>query len=800
MLQGKFIGVRERKNTFVLEKKFSVQDATRATLRITALGLYFAEINGVRVGDCCLTPGWTSYRKTLQVQEYAVEGLLHSGENTITLTVNTGWYCGQIGWERRTETYGVQSAVCADLILPDRMISTDETWEARESYIRESGIYDGETQDFTADCKPLTICEVVFDKSVLVPQISEPVRNIERLAVKEIIHTPKGELVYDFGQNMAGVVEIRTPEEFNGTLTLQFAEILVNGKFYTDNLRGAKATDTFTVKGAQTLVPEFTYHGFRYLKITGAKLPKENITAIVRHTDMKRSGSIQTDNARFNRLMENVVWGQKSNFVDIPTDCPQRDERLGWTGDINAFCTTAAYNYDIRAFMRKWLTDLRNDQSRDGRISHVVPHCLGEESRATDAIWADAITMVPYKLYEMYGDIGFLSENFGAMKKFIAAREQTMQNGLIVRGHEYGDWLAMDGEQLFAKNPVGRTDVYFLTNALHAHSLEIVADTATILGDSAAEKRYRSIYDAHLKRMRKEYFTANGRLCFDTVTAQAVALYYGIAEEKHRAKLAETLNRNVIARHYCVVTGFIGTPCLLFALSDNGYFETARRLLFYNGCPGWLYEVDMGATTVWERWNSLLSDGTPNPEGMNSYNHYAYGSVMEFVYRRIAGIEPKAAGFASVRIMPRPCKGLTHMRAEYDGVRGKIISEYIQSAGKIIYRISIPEGTDCEVALRGEPPIFLKGGNYSFERYCEDLSYEPFTPDCAVSEVFENPKAVRAFNEAFDHIFTGSEIAWMKSEHKSLQFMAEFRDTEGKMKLSDFPARLKRANELFDKI
>ncbi|MDE6274188.1 MAG: family 78 glycoside hydrolase catalytic domain, partial [Clostridiales bacterium] len=283
-MKGNFIGVSEQVNTFVLEKKFVLQKPDRALLKVTALGLYFAELNGVRVSDAYLTPGWTSYNKMLQVQEYDVSHLLKEGENVLTLTVNEGWYCGPLTWERKRDIYGKKPAVCADLILSDEVIVTDKSWAARESVIRESGIYDGEKVDLTARLKPLTAMEVPFDKTALTEQICEPVRGIERLQVKEIIHTPAGELVYDFGQNMAGVVEIRTLEDFNGTITLQFAEILVNGNFYTENLRSARATDTFTVKGAKTLCPEFTFHGFRYLRLTGAKLPKENITAIVRHT------------------------------------------------------------------------------------------------------------------------------------------------------------------------------------------------------------------------------------------------------------------------------------------------------------------------------------------------------------------------------------------------------------------------------------------------------------------------------------------------------------------------------------
>ena len=646
----------------------------------------------------------------------------------------------------------------------------------------------------SAVCSPLTPVEVPFDKSALTAQICEPVRNIERIPVKEAMITPKGEHVYDFGQNLAGVVEVRTPETFEGTLTLKFAEILVDGNFYTDNLRSAKATDTFTGKGAHTFAPEFTFHGFRYLKVEGADLPAECFTALVRHTDMKRTGTIQTDNARFQRLYENVVWGQRGNFVDIPTDCPQRDERLGWTGDINAFCRTAAYNYDIRAFMKKWLGCVRDDQTEDGRIPFYAPDVLIEHG--TDAMWSDAITMVPWTLYEMYGDISFLQDNFEAMKKFLSARDANAEEGLIVRGHEFGDWLAMDREVSLAESAIGRTDVYFLSSVFYAVSAKIVADTAALLGDKDAET-YREKYEYILNSVRKEYLTARGRLAFDTITAQTVALHFDIVPEKFRPKLAKLLNENVLAHGCRMVTGFIGSPFLLFELADNGYFETARKLLLNNGFPGWFYEVDMGATTIWERWNSLLPDGAPNDDGMNSYNHYAYGSVMEFVYRRIAGIEAKAPGFSKLLVAPHPVKGLPTLHAEYESVKGKIVSSYCQKDGKIRYEITIPEGVEGEIVLPGEAPLKVTGGEYTFERESEELFSEPYTPESTVLEVFDNPKAVRAFNEVFGGIFTGHEIAWMKNEPKTLQFMAEFRDMEKKMKLSDFPAMLARANRLF---
>lgn len=791
MLNGKFIGIREERSVFTVYKRFVAATAPeRATLKATALGLYFAEINGVRVGDRYLSPGFTSYKKMLQVQEYDVAKLIRAGENVISFTVGEGWYKGALTWEKKRCVYGDAAAVCADLFIDGKLeLLTSERFCAMESNIRESGIYDGEVVDTTAELKPLTVKEVEYDKHALVNQICEPVRVTERLEAKEIITAPNGDTVYDFGQNVSGVVEVATPDCFDGEIVLEFGEILVNGNFYNANMRGARATDRFHIKGGAIVRPEFTFHGFRYVRCTGA-LCGVTLTALVMHTDMKRTGRIRTSNKRFDRLMQNVVWSQRDNFVDIPTDCPQRDERLGWTGDINAFCRTAAYNYDVRAFMKKWLADVRNDQARGGEIPHVVPDCLGEKQ--TDAMWCDVITMVPYTLYEMYGDISFLADNFDAMKRFISARERTTENGLVCKGHEFGDWLALDNEQLLYGDVIGRTDIYFITNVFYVRSLRIVAECARILGKASDEKLYKTKYERTLKRVRDEYFTKSGRLAVDTVTAQVIALYFDIVRDEHRAGLAKRLDDNVKKHGYRMTTGFVGAPYILFALADNGHFDTAAHVLMNNGYPGWLYEVDMGATTVWERWNSLMPDGTPNPDGMNSYNHYAYGSVMEFVYRRIAGIETVGAGFEKVRIAPHPIKGLPALDAEYDGIK----VGYAYGDGKVKYDIYVPDSVQAEIVVDGKVAA-TGSGAFVFEADSEPLDTPPYTEDSTVLEVFDNPKAVRAFNEVFGGIFTGSEIAWMKNEPKTLQFMAEFRDGEGKLKLADFPKLLKRANALF---
>lgn len=801
MLKGKFIGVSESINTFVLEHKFCLNKPSAAVLKATALGLYFVQINGVRVGDGYLTPGWTSYNKMLQVQEYDVTALLKEGENRVEITVNEGWYKGPLFWLKKTEFYGNKTAACADLEIDGRLISTDESWTARTSRIVTAGIYDGETVDFTAQVSPLTPIEVPFDKAVLVKQICEPVKTVERLNVKEVIKTPKGELVYDFGQNISGVAEIETPEDFGGTLTMKFAEILADGNFYTGNLGAAKATDRVTCKGKVVYAPEFTYHGFRYMKLEGGELPPENVTALVRHSDMKRTGFIQTSNERVNRLISNIVWGQRDNFVDIPTDCPQRSERLGWTGDINAFCTTAAYNYDVRRFMKKWLADCRNDQAETGEMPVVVPFVIEEIDKDmtlnTSGMWSDCIVTVPYKLYKIYGDKGFLSDNYSAMKKFLVAREKNMDGGLIAKGFEYGDWLSMDCDAFVSRSEFGATDKYLVANFLHVHALATLVKIAAALEETDDEKLFSDMYKKTLSAVQNEYFTGGGRLASDTVTSHALALYFNIVPDRFRSKIAAALNDRVIKHNYRVVTGFVGTPFLLFALSDNGYAETACKVLLNSGFPGWLYEVDIGATTVWERWNTLLPDGTPNPDGMNSCNHYAYGSVMEFLYRRICGIEPMTAGFERVKIAPLPCKGLVETRAEYESVRGKIVAGYKQREGRIKFFAEIPKGIYGELCVPDIGKVAEGDGILEYSCEWENLDLPPFTRKSSFSEIFSNPKASRAFARTFDDSFHPLEIAYLKAGSENVQFAADYLQSKNRMTDEEFTKKLIKMNELF---
>ena len=711
MINAQFVSTVEKANTFVIEKDFIINPFNNAYLKITALGLYKVEINGIRVSNDYMTPGFTSYNKMVQMQQYDVTPYLKIGNNHIVITVNAGWYCSRMMGPGDWYRFGGAPSVMGEMVVDDKsVLVTDLSWKARESFIRYSGIYDGETHDYISPFKEFCLCIIEYDKNKIVPQIVEPVRNIEKLYVKSVIKKDNKRFIYDFEQNMTGVVELHLPKEFKGTITLKFAEILINNELYLDNLRSAKATDTFIVDGQEVVVPEFTFHGFRYLQIEGIELDTEDIIAIVRHTDLIRTGKIETSHPKLQKLIDNVVWGQRDNYLDIPTDCPQRDERCGWTGDANVFVTTASYNYDVRKIFKKWLKDMRNDQYEDGRIPIVVPDTL--ETGETASIWCDSIIMIPYKLYLMYGDVSYLEDNYEAMQKYLAAQEATVVDGLVRKGHQFGDWLSLDEIEMSDEGYY----LYFIANAFYYHCLKTVEKVSNVLKNAEFAKICEEKASILIKNIREEYYDDNSLPKIDTVTSLVLSLSLELVEESSRNKVAQKLNDEVIKRNYHVTTGFIGTAYLLFTLSDNGYMETAQKVMMVEGMPGWFYELDMGATTVWERWNSLLPDGTPNPDGMNSYNHYAYGVVMEFIYRRVVGIDFIEPGFKKIKICPSYIKGVNSIKGEYQSVNGLIKSGYEINGDLIRYYINIPSNIGGDIYLPNEGYVTSGHGEFMFER------------------------------------------------------------------------------------
>ena len=720
-LHGKFISrsfgdvVPEFSKSFSVSKKIK-----RARIYATALGVYELFLNGKRVGDMYDAPGWTSYKHRLQYQTYDVTGLL-SEKNEITALVGKGWYAGVLGYFHRKNCYGEKCALCLDLYIEfedgsKKLIKTDESWSAKESALRFSEFQDGEIYDctFTAERSfPVEIVE--YDKRKIVGQICEPVRVTEVLPAKEFLITPKGERVLDFGQNASGIVEFTTRGERGQKIKIAHAEVLdEEGNFYTANLRGAKAEDTYILSGGvQALKPHFTTHGFRYVKVEGfGEVKPEDFRLLVLHTDMERTGEFWCENSLVNKLQKNIVWGQRDNFLDIPTDCPQRDERLGWTGDAQVFCRTAAFNYNVAPFFTKWLGDLAAEQTPENGVPQTVPNIVpGNEKGA--AAWGDAATICPWTIYEVYGDTRILEQQYESMKGWVEYIRARSENDLWLCDFQYGDWLALDKEEF--SDRTGATDKYFIASAYYAYSTELTAAVARILGKRKDDREYTALYRKIIDSFRKEFITERGRLVSETQTALVLALGFNLAPEKFRGQIAARLRKNIEEHGNHLVTGFVGTPYLCHVLSENGMHDLARTLLLNDDYPSWLYEVKKGATTIWERWNAIQPDGTLFEPSMSSFNHYAYGSVGDWLYRKVAGIECLEAGFRKIRIKPYPVRELGAVLAQYTASYGRISVAYFYESGKIHWEIIVPANTETVIELPDGQTYEVGSGEYAYE-------------------------------------------------------------------------------------
>lgn len=732
----------------------------RARAYATALGMYELYVNRQKADDLCFAPYWTDYRHTLEYQTYDIAPLLWEGKNEVCLRLAKGWYRSELNGKR--DNYGTESAGLAELHVDfaggERFVlSTNETWRSRRCFIADSEIYHGETQDFTADLSAeYPVKEIQYDKSRVVAQMSEPCRVTQRIKPVCLIKTPKGEQVLDFGQNLVGVVEFRIQGERGQKVMLRHAEVLdKEGNFYTENLRTARAEDVYILDGTeQTLHSRFTWHGFRYVQIIGAEANVEDFTALVIHSDLTPAGMFTCSDERVNRLAENIRWSQRGNFVDVPTDCPQRDERLGWTGDANVFAPTAAFNYDVALFFRKWLNDLRAGQADDGSIPATVPSLNGSIAAA---MWSDSAAMIPWEMYLAYGDTRFLADSFDSICRY-ADKLQSMcgEGGLIRSGHQFGDWLAPDREECgYTKS--GATDMYFIANVFYLRVLEIARDAADILSFTEKRKEFAARRRALLSRIRREYFTVTGRMVCETQTACVLALHFDVAPARFRSKIAHTLRENVERHRGKLATGFIGTPYLCFALADNGMYDLAEKVLMDDTCPGWLYEVKMGATTVWERWNGISMDGELYDPEMNSFNHYAYGSIGSFLFRRVAGIERLAPGYARIRINPHLTAGIEEASAEFECPYGTIRAGYCVRGGVVAITAELPPNTAGEVVLPSGTVHAVGNGKFRFEEKTDaDLKPHRFDMDSKVGDVLDDERAFRAAREIAPEIFGGA--------------------------------------------
>lgn len=784
--QAKFIAPNNGNlSIYVLTKRVRIQkQVLKARLYATALGLYEFYIGDKKAGDLYFAPFWTDYRHTLEYQTYDVTELLQSGDNQLKMLVGKGWYAGALGFAGEKAHYGSRSAGMAELHIAytdgtDEIIVTDETWQAESCEITDSEFYYGEKQDYTYKKERFAVEEITISKTVNVTgQRNEPVRCTQELPPIKVLHTPKGEYVVDFGQNITGFVRLKVDGKAGQTIKISHAEILdKDGNFYTENLRGAKSEDIYTLAdGEQILQPHFTFHGFRYIRIEGAEIPQENILARALHSDMQRTGRFECSDARINQLQSNIVWGQRDNFVDVPTDCPQRDERLGWTADANVFFRTAAFNYDVSSFFDKWLRDLSTEQAANGNVPHVIPNVLGPQDGA--ALWSDCATMIPWNSYWTYGNTRNLDRQLYSMKNWVDyVHAKCGANKLWQSGFQYGDWLALDSGN--TESRTGATDKYFVANVFYYLSTRIVALAAKEVNDVDTYEEYRNRQEEILKAIRKEYITETGRMVSETQTACALALYYDILPKKFRGKVTEALVNNLAENRNHLNTGFAGTPFLLFALSDNGAHDLATKLLFNDDYPSWLYEVKHGATTIWERWNGILPDGTPYDPAMNSFNHYAYGSIGDFLYRRVAGLECTAPGYKKIRIRPTLTKGLEYVRAEFESVYGKIVSGYECRGGKLRIFAQIPCNTEAEIILPDRKKrIKVGSGNYQFEyETTTDLSVKHFTMETVFGSLIEYDEAKQFLERVSPGILSRPMIAF--ATNMTLSELCAYSGAEG---------------------
>ena len=689
-----------------------------ARVYATALGLYQLYINGAKVSPDLFTPGWTSYKKRLQYQTYDVTPMLRE-KNTIGVILADGWYRGNIGFSKQNSYYGKQLAMLLQLQITftdgtTSTVSSDDTWKVTDKGpIVESDIYNGERYDASLELTGWDqtgydmsswINAAPFDQTkdnLIAPQ-GVPVKAIEEIKPVKLLVTPKGETVFDLGQNMVGWVRLKVAGKKGDQVTLKFAEVLDKaGNFYTDNLRAAKCTDVYILKGegTETYEPHFTFHGFRFVKIEGlsATPTTDQITGIVIHSDMKPTGTFSCSDSLINQLQHNIQWGQKGNFLDVPTDCPQRDERLGWTGDAQVFSMTAAFNFDVAAFYTKWLGDVAADQLPNGKVPHVIPDVLNGGGGST--AWADASVIVPWTVYLSYGDKRILEKQYPSMKAWVGyMTERAGEDHLWTGDTHYGDWLA------FATNRSdytgATTEKDLIATAYYCYTTTLLGKIAAIIGRKDDAANYQKMATQIKEAFNKEFVTANGRLVSHTQTAYALALAFDLLPENLVPKAAEYFAGDV-QKFGHLTTGFVGTPLLCKTLSAIGRDDLAFMLLNNKKYPSWLYPVLQGATTIWERWDGQKPDGTFQNEGMNSFNHYAYGAIGEWMYRHVAGIDIDAElpGYKHILLAPHPGGGLKDVHAEIITLYGKVASSWKFENNEFVYEVVVPANTTATVTL-----------------------------------------------------------------------------------------------------
>lgn len=713
---------REAQPTVVRTRFRLGRPVTRALLFWTALGVAEPEINGTPVSDDVLAPGWTAYRDRLVHETVDVTTLLQQGENVLSATLAGAWYTEKYGFFAFADRlYGTQPSFLAQLRVTfddgttTTVAATGDGWEAAsDGPVVDSGIYAGEHQDLRREVTGFSRVRVgaaakpgYGDVPVPEARIAPPVRRIETLPVADTLAAPSGGTILDFGQNLVGRPRVRVRGTAGTTITIRHAEVLENGELALRPLRNAAATATFELSGGDdVLESRFSFYGFRYAQITGAEIDPADVEAVVLHTDMTRTGWFAASDPLIDRLHENVVWGMRGNFLSIPTDCPQRDERLGWTGDIQVFAPTASFLYDSAGFLTSWLRDLAHEQSRnDGSVPVVVPSALGSftGAGASPAAWGDAATVVPTVLHDRYGDRDVLAAQYESMRAWVdAVGRDAGEGGLWAGRMQLGDWL--DPSAPPDKPGQAKVDSDIVASAYYARSLRQVAETAHLLGLETDAAHYGTLAERSRRAFVREYVTPAGRMMSDAPTAYALALEFDLVTDPAvRAALADRLAALVREGGYRIGTGFVGTPLVADALTRGGHLDAAERLLTQTECPSWLYPVTQGATTVWERWDSLLPDGSVNPGEMTSFNHYALGAVADWLHRTVAGLAPVAPGYRRMRIAPQPLESLSSASARHITPYGEAVVSWQRDGDEIVVSAVVPANTRAQVVLPGAP-------------------------------------------------------------------------------------------------
>jgi alpha-L-rhamnosidase len=776
----------------LLRREFVIrEEMTRARLYVTSHGVNEMQLNGMVVGDHVLAPGWTSYHNRLRYQTFDVTNLLRKGLNAIGTMLGDGWYRGRFGFDGgRRNIYGDRLALLAQLEIDyadgtTGRICTDESWHAARGPILASDLYDGETYDARLerpgwsspgydDSNWYGVREVDWDLATLVAPSGPPVRRTELVAPIAITTSPNGHPIVDFGQNLVGRLRLSVRGEAGQTITLRHAEILEHGELCTRPLRTAQATDRYILRGngVETWEPHFTFHGFRYAQVEGwpGTLRAEDLLAVVCHSDMERTGWFECSDPLINRLHENAVWSMRGNFLDVPTDCPQRDERLGWTGDILAFAPTACFLFDCSGFLTSWLADLAAEQTAEGVVPFVVPNILPMPPLPA-AAWGDAAVIVPWVLYQRYGDTGSLAAQYESMCAWVnllanLAGEKRLWN----KGFQFGDWL--DPSAPSDKPGAAQTYPYVVATAYYARSAELLGQIAEVLGHTEDAAHYLRLAAEVRSAFNAEYVTPAGRVLSDSATAYTLALQFGLLRDTtQRQRAGERLAALVRNSGYHISTGFVGTPLICDALYSVGEYDTAFHLLKQQGCPSWLYPVTMGATTIWERWDSLRPDGSVNPNQMTSFNHYALGAVADWLHRTVAGLAPSAPGYSRIDIQPHPGGCLTYAHARHITPYGLAESRWAIEGEQIEIVAVVPPNTTARVIFPGkdDQSIEIGSGTYRWSYPYQLKRFpQPRSLNNTIGDFIDDPEAwttvLRTMRQYMpqlsSHLDVGSIMQW----------------------------------------